>query len=120
MLPFLKKEDKPTVINFLFDGEQVSYEDIKILHKLQNGNTDPELLQILMAHFMVDEKGNYLPEEKAIRIIDKLKGKEIADLQAKFLAAFQEASIPKANGRPSNSPSTAGTPASPYPDGSQS
>jgi len=107
MFPFQK--EKKIVIRFHFDGNQATWKDIKIIEKLTNGATaSQEDLQMLAAHFMVDEKGAYLPEEKAIKVLDGLKQAEIMETLKQFTDAIQEALIPKANGSGSSLPSEAG------------
>jgi hypothetical protein len=115
MFPFQK--EKKIVIRFHFDGNQASWKDIKIIEKLTNGTpVSQEDLQLLAAHFMVDEKGAYLPEDKAVRILDGLKQAEIMETMTQFTDAIQEALIPKASGNVSSLPSNPGQ-AEPFPNG---
>jgi hypothetical protein len=118
MFPFQK--EKKIVIRFHFDGNQASWKDIKTIEKLTNGVTvSQEDLQLLAAHFMVDEKGAYLPEDKAVRVLDGLKQAEIVETLKQFTDAIQEALIPKANGSGLSLPSEAG-PVEASPNGSAS
>jgi hypothetical protein len=119
MFPLFNKKDEPATIRFLFDGDQVSWQDLKIIGRIQQAQASPEDIQLLMAHFLVDEKGKYLPEDKAINALDRLKTKEIQEVTTRFLEAMSEASIPKANGNGSNSHLEAG-PAETFPNGSES
>lgn len=110
-------KDKPVTINFLFDGDEVTWQDLKIITRIQNNAATPEDIQLLMAHFVVDDKGAYIGEEKAVKQLDKLKAKEISEVTTRFLEALQEASIPKASGTSSPLPSEAGPTPTPSPNG---
>lgn len=118
MFPLFKRNE-PAKVRFVFDGVHVIWQDIKIIGRIQEQKASPEDIQTLMSHFMVDEKGDWMDEDKAVRLLDRLKQDEIKEVTTKFMEALQEASIPKANGNGSSLPSDPG-PAETFPNGSTS
>jgi hypothetical protein len=69
---------------------------------------------------MLDEQGKTIPHADALRILNKLPGKEYKDALARFSKALVEAMVPNTNGAASNSllPVSSPQTATP-PDGSQ-
>ena len=110
------RKEEPARIQFHFDGDQVSLDDIIYIEHIQQGKPSAEELKMLMCHFLVDDKGKYMTEEQAGKILGKLKRQELVDVQERFVEAIQESSIPKASGNGSNSPSNPGQ-AETFPDG---
>jgi hypothetical protein len=61
----------------------------------------------LVATFMTDDQGVYLDTPTALRIIGRVKQRDFVEqVFTPFFAAFKEHLVPKANGKPSSSPST--------------
>jgi hypothetical protein len=116
MFPFLK--EKKVVIRFRFDGDRVTWKDLKIFDKISDKTVKHEELQLVAAHFMVDENDKYLPTPKAIDVLDNLNRKEIEGVLGQFVESLNEAAIPKANGNGSNLLSEAG-PAETFPAGQE-
>jgi hypothetical protein len=117
---FLQK-DKKVVIRFHFDNEQrkkrLTWDDLETIELMQEGETSPRRLKALAAKFMVDEKGEFLSDDKAIKILGALKEEEIVEVMSQFAEALNGAAIKKENGSGSSSPSAAG-PVETLPDGS--
>lgn len=101
MFPFLNK-DKAVKIRFFLSPEtnkkQFTVFDQITFERYQNGQASNERFYILMSHFMVDEKNQFLGEEKAMRVLEKLSTEEAEQTIRQFLEAFQESAVPKANG----------------------
>lgn len=119
MFPFQK--DKKVVIRFHFDNEQrrkrLTWDDMETIELMQEGQTSARRLKALAARFMVDEQGQFLPNDKALKILGSLTEEEVGDVLTQFVEALNGAAIPKSNGSGSSLPSEAG-PAETLPDGS--
>jgi hypothetical protein len=74
---------------------------------------------MFVARFMVDKNDQYLPEEKAIAILDELSPTDFKNVTTQFMEAVQERIVPKANGSNSTSPQEVGSRET-LPNGSQS
>lgn len=61
----------------------------------------------LLAVFMADANGNYLPESEAQDLLDGMGIEEISHLTEKWIGGAGELALPKANETPSLEPSTA-------------
>jgi hypothetical protein len=111
MFPFLKKDkDEPVKIRFMFEGERLTWKYLKIWRRLTNGESrvPEEEMQALAAHFMVDKDNKYLPEAKAIEILDDLSPADMRDVLQKFAQAISESAVPPTSGSASTSPSDLG------------
>lgn len=121
MFPLFK--EKPVKIRFSFDpalvGKRFTVYDTITLERMQTGERSTERLITLMAHFMVDEAGQPLAEDKALKVLEKLSGDDFRSVAEQFGAALQEGTVPNATGSGSNSPSDRGQ-ANPLPAGSTS
>ena len=113
-------------IRFLFSresiGKRLKWKDIKMLRRLQPGGEFDEAIQTLACRFMADDNNEYLPLEQAYAIFDELSQEESLDAINKFVAVFQESTIPNASRSQSETTSEASslTPISPTsPTGSQ-
>jgi len=119
MFAFLKKPE--TKIDFLIDmqnrRERMTWKYLKIVERMQKGTAGSEDIQILAAHFMVDDKDEYLSEEKAIKILDDLPQDEIIEVLGKFTEAISNSAVPKASGSNSRLPSEVGLAAEKLPNG---
>lgn len=113
----MESEETPK-IDFLFKKKRVKWKDLKAIERMQKGERSVEQTQLIMARFMVDADGQYLPIEKAVEILDELDGEQIEAVSRQFGESMLEAALPKANGSSSSLPSGA-TPSSEFPDGSQ-
>jgi len=106
-----KKEVKQVIRFHFVQGDpqnRMTWKYLKIWHKLQEGEKDPEKMQLFLARFMADENDVYLDEKKAVAILDDLSQAEMLDAFTKFAEAMQGATVPKANGSASNLPSAVG------------
>lgn len=121
MFPFLKK-DEPDKIYFLLDetkmrdrwdwGDDISFERL-VARTITN-----EQLRDFAARFVTDEKGNFLPEEKAKKLLDRIKKAEQPQVLTQFAEAIREALVPNLKGSGLHSPSEA-TPDKTLPHGQQ-
>jgi hypothetical protein len=120
MFPFLNKDK---TIRFRFDAEErkkrLTWDDLETIEMLQEGELSPRRVKALAARFMTDDKGQYLPYDKALKTLGSLMEEEIQDVLVKFIEAIREAALPKASASGSSSHSVAPsqTP-TPSPDGS--
>lgn len=120
MFPFQKKD---VVIRFRFDPEErkkrLTWDDLETIEMLQEGELSPRRVKALAARFMVDDKGQYIPYDKALKTLGSLMEEEITDVLARFIEAIQEAALPKVSASGSSSHSVAPSPTpTPSPDGS--
>lgn len=120
MFPFLNKDK---TIRFRFDAEErkkrLTWDDLDTMEMMQEGEVSSRRIKALAARFMTDDKGQYLPYDKALKVLGSLMEEEIADVLTKFGAAIQEAALPKDSASASNSHSVAPSPThNPSPDGS--
>jgi len=72
-------------------GMQVAIED------LADGIYHPRDWRDLLALFLTDADGQYLPDADAKRAVNALKGAQLKQASADFAKAFTEFSLPKAN-----------------------
>jgi hypothetical protein len=96
-------------INFYFSTEvkkNLTWEDRDTIEAWGEGEITSRGLRSLAARFMVNEKNEYLPHRQAMKELGKLTDDEITPVLERFATALQEASVPKANGTPSPSPSS--------------
>lgn len=110
MLNSIFNKDKPVKIYFYFDKTQkrMTWDDINTIALMQEGDVNPHRLMAFAARYMADLNNNYLPHEKALRILGSLNEADIADVLKQFIEALQGAAVPNVSGNPSNSPSEAG------------
>lgn len=105
----LFNKDKPVKIRFYFDTEtnkkRFTVFDKITLDKYMN---DTERIVILMAHFMVDGDNQPVPEDKAVKTLERLSQEDFADVSQQFAEGLQESAVPKVSGSASPSPSEAG------------
>lgn len=96
MFPFLKK-DEPVKIHFIFDPERAAMKYIKAWRRLNAGTSiEPEAdLVMFVARFLVDKNNEYLPEAKAIAILDELSPSDFKEATTKFMEAVNERVVPK-------------------------
>jgi hypothetical protein len=116
---FFNKE-KDVKIKFYFDPDQkrMTWDDMNTLEGISNGDVSSTRIMALAARFMADDNNNYLPHEKALKVLGGLNQDDIEDVLKKFTDALTGAAIPNASGEPSNLPSEVGQ-ATGSPDGSQ-
>jgi len=120
MLNSFFNKDKPVKIYFYFDKTQkrMTWDDLNTVEMMQEGNVSTRRLMAFAARYMADVNNNYLPHEKALRILGSLNETDIADVLKQFTEAMQGAAVPNASGNPSSLQSEAG-PAADSPVGSQ-
>lgn len=108
MLNFLSK-DKPVKIRFYFDAE-TNKKRFTVFDKItiEKYLIDTERVIILMSHFMVDDKDQPIPEDKAFKTLERLNQEDFADVSQKFINGLQESALPNPNGSDSNLPSAVG------------
>src|SRR5215216_1614869 len=120
MFPLFK--DKTVKIRFLIDrstlNKRMSWDDLETIEMMREGESSPRRLKTLAAHFMADDAGNYLPEDKALKILGSLTGDEISDTLKKFTDALQESAVSPQSGSASNSLLRVGSEGA-LPDGQQ-
>jgi uncharacterized protein YutE (UPF0331/DUF86 family) len=75
--------------------EGMSNRTLRLLQK------SPEAMYDYVAHFMVDENGDYLDYEEAIDILDDLTLADMKEAGAAVEQAIREAAAPKSSGRKS-------------------
>lgn len=124
MFPFLKKEDPK--IRFTFDQQHrdlyVSWDDEIVLYKLMRGEKDvnPEAIKYMAAHLMIDEKGQSIPEDKALKILGKLNRVDQKEIFAELVKTINESIIPNSTGGDSTLPGAVGQEPETPPNGSTS
>jgi hypothetical protein len=94
----------------------LTWEEFETIELAQEGDVKMRRLRPLVARFMVDESGQPLPHEQAIKVLGKLPLDEVKDVFQKFAEAMTNSAVPLANRTPSSSPSAANS-AAPSPDG---
>ena len=111
MFPFLK--EKNVKIRFLFGNQtenrkRMSWGDLNTIEMIQDGQVSSVRLTALAARFMVDEKGAYIPHDRAIRTLENLNQDDIESVLKQFTEAMQAAAVPPTSGNPSPLPSEVG------------
>lgn len=106
-------KDKTVKIKFVFNSieenrKRVTWDDLNTLESISSGGASSRDIMLFAARFMADEKGQYLPHEKGVKILGGLNGDDIADVLKQFTEALSESTVPKVNGGVSNSPSAVG------------
>ena len=109
MFDFLSK-DKPVKVRFYFDRNQkrMTWDDLNTIEMMREGNVSTRGLMALAARFMADEHNNYLPHDKAMKVLGGLNEDDIKSVLAQFTEAMQGAAVPNTNGSDSNSTSKVG------------
>lgn len=122
MLNFLKK-DEPVKIRFFMSAEtnkkQYSVFDQITMDRLRHGDRSDERLYILMSHFMVDKNNQFIGEEKAMKVLEKLSTEDAEQVVKQFLEAFQNTAVNPQNGNGSSPTPEAGPMMETLPAGSQ-
>jgi len=77
---------------------------------LKGVEPDQRSIRELLAVFMQDNEGNWLDENEAFAILDRVKQKNFGDVFEPFMKAFVENMVPKENGNSSSSQSTTEAP----------
>ncbi len=116
MFDFLQKDTK---IRLSVDFEELTWDDLETLEKIRSNQIPVAGLKTLAAHCMVDENGVPVPEDKALKILGKLKKKDREEVLTKFFDAMQEALVPNPKGSDSTLPLSVGQEAATLPVGSQ-
>lgn len=122
MFPLFKKDEsvKP---RFLFTqqhrDQQLEWNDEIVLHKLFTGDktVSPEALIVTVARLMVDEKNQPIPEEKAVKILGKMKKPDREETFAKLIEAVKDEFLPNPTGGDSSLPSKVGQETATPPNG---
>lgn len=108
----LFRDNKPVKINFLIDmvnrRERMTWKYLKIIDKINLKTITQEELQALAAHFMVDERDEYLPHEKAVAILDDLPQDEVIDTLNQFTQAISGSAVNPPSGSGSRLPQELG------------
>lgn len=101
MLNFLKK-DEPVKIRFYMSNEtnkkQYTVFDQITMDRLRHGDRSDERLYIMMSHFMVDKNNQFIGEEKAMKILERLSSEDAETVIKQFLEAFQNTAVNPTNG----------------------
>ncbi|HEU4341007.1 MAG TPA: hypothetical protein VFU31_05500 [Candidatus Binatia bacterium] len=78
------------------------------IDRLRHGDRSDERLYIMMSHFMVDEKNQFIGEEKGMKILEKLTSEDSEQVIKQFLEAFQNTAVNPPSGNGSTSTPEAG------------
>lgn len=113
MFDFLSK-DKPVKIRFYFENQQqnrkrLTWDDLNTVEMMREGEVSARGLMALAARFMADEKNNYLPHEKAMKILGGLNNEDIQSVLKQFTEGMEQAAVPNMNGSASNLTPKAGS-----------
>jgi hypothetical protein len=110
MLKSLLKKDTP--IHFVIDQsslkERLTWDDLETIELMQSGARPWGRLKLFAAHFMVDDAGAYLAEDKALKVLGKLTLADMEGTLTKFWEAFNGMTINPQSGNPSTLPTEAG------------
>lgn len=121
MFPFLNK-DKPVKIRFYFGNQaenrkRLTWDDLETIEGMQNGDVSSKGVKQLAARFMADEKNQYLPFDRALKILGALSADDIGDVLRQFTEALNSTAVNPTSGNGSRSPSEAGQAAETLPAG---
>jgi hypothetical protein len=113
-------------IRFVIDANTIEDtligEDYETIGRQMEGQpVGPHRIAFMAARFMVDEQGKTIPHPTALRILNRLPGREYKETLKRFSTTLIEAMVPNASGAASSLPLPASSPqtATP-PDGSHS
>jgi hypothetical protein len=79
----------------------MSLENYEALERAQDGEVKIYKIRPVLCRFMVDENGNDIQYEEALKVTSKLGVKEFGEFVNQFFIAVKEKAVPKANGSPS-------------------
>jgi hypothetical protein len=82
-------------------GARIALEDA-----LKGVEPDVRSMRELIATFMQTKDGEWMPDDEAFAVLDRVKQKDFGDVFRPFIEAFIESMIPKENGNSSSSAST--------------
>lgn len=72
--------------------------ELDTLIAMDEGRLSARALRDLLVTYAVDEDGEYLPREEALRRIGRARVTEIREIMERFVAQLQEAAVPPTNG----------------------
>jgi hypothetical protein len=113
-------------IRFVIDANTIEDtligEDYETIGRQMEGQpVGPHRIAFMAARFMVDEQGKVIPHADALRILNKLPGREYKETLKRFSTTLIEVMVPNAKGEALTSPSQANSPKTTTPpDGSLS
>jgi len=97
-------------INFLVTDERKEELTMGAVIALEDAlkgvEPDQRSMRELLAVFMQNDDGEWMSEQEAFAILDRVKQKNFGDVFEPFMKAFVENMVPKENGNSSLSPST--------------
>ena len=64
----------------------------------QTGEVSLKGMRDLLARFVVDEKGEYLPDEAAKRTVGSVPVSQLQEIAGEFVKAFKDGVLPPENG----------------------
>lgn len=96
---------------------EMSAEDYEAFERAQDGEIKMYRLRPAICRFMVNDKNEPIQYEQAMKLSGKMKVGQYKDFIEKFFNTMSEATIPKANGSSSQSPTEVELVASPSPLG---
>lgn len=96
---------------------EMSAEDYEAFERAQDGEIKMYRLRPAICRFMVNEKNEPIAYEQAMKLSGKMKVGQYKDFIEKFFTTMQDATIPKANGSSSKSPTEVELVVSQSPDG---
>ena len=88
-------------VRFHIDDETINdmtLEEYEAIEAAQDGMVKVRQLRPVLARFMVDEDGKPLEHDAAMALLGKQRMGDLEEIAAAFAAAFEDSTVPKANG----------------------
>lgn len=85
-------------ITLKVDRERINELTLDTLIALEEGTMPARAIRDLMAKFMVDDDGEWMPEDEALQIIGRSKVSHLAPILTDFADRLKEAAVPPASG----------------------
>jgi len=107
-------------INFYITEESINEmeaSDYEAFERAQDGDFKLYRVRPALARFMVDKDNIPIPYERALKITEKMKMKEVKSFLEKFFDVLKVKAVPNGNGSPSESPIEVSLTASQYQSG---
>jgi hypothetical protein len=78
--------------------ERAKYLELDTLIAMEEGQMTTRACRDLVAVFVTDERGEYLPDDEAQKAAGKLRAVDLADVFDRITKEFRELAIPPATG----------------------
>ena len=88
----------PEKVKLKIDENRITLDD---LINLEEGDNSTRFLRDLFSRFLVDENGEYLPEEEAVKVMGKLTLGDVMQVKEQFMEfikGLQERAVPPEQG----------------------